>query len=63
MRETDSVKPKCFQCEKESDKLYPRGFKEFCSLECMNEYLESEGFLPVDSVDTPHAEINPEYLL
>ena len=36
----------CDHCGDALDKVYSRGVKEFCSIKCVNAYLEFEGFTP-----------------
>lgn len=50
----------CDWCEKPMEKpFWANIFREFCSLECTNNYLESEGF---ERIDAPceSAAVKPE---
>ena len=43
---------KCNNCKKEVKQYWWENlFKGFCSKECTNEYLESEGFNPIETKD------------
>ena len=52
----------CDCCEQEMETpFWSNLVRSFCSLECTNDYLESEGYLPI-SGPGESARVNPIYL-
>jgi hypothetical protein len=54
-------KKTCFMCEEEVEEYYWENIvKDFCSLECTNEYLEMEGFNPISNPNES-SQVKDEY--
>ena len=51
----------CSWCDKQCGEFYWENiFRGFCSLECTNKYLDSEGYMPITGPGED-AQIKPEY--